>query len=99
MMGINLFRRKPAAKMADIREKVASSSPAHPAATPASRYYLVNIAPLLAELATRRIREQRARDFARCGIWYGKPLEERLKQEELLRQKILQGERENETII
>jgi hypothetical protein len=82
-MGINLFRRKPA--------------PA-PIPEPAPQYYCVNIAPLLAEIATEQIREQRARDFARCGIYYGKPLEERLRQEELLRQNILMGERENVTI-
>ncbi|GHT98977.1 hypothetical protein FACS1894142_6010 [Spirochaetia bacterium] len=86
-MGINLFRRKPA-----------PAPEAVPAAAPTPRYYLVNIAPLLVAMTTQRIREQRARDFARCGIWYGKPLEERLRQEELLRQNILMGERENETI-
>jgi hypothetical protein len=77
-MGINLFRRKPA--------------PA-PIPVPTPQYYCVNIAPLLAELATERIREQRARDFSRCGIYYGKPLEERLRQEELFRQNILTGEK------
>jgi hypothetical protein len=52
-----------------------------PAPAPApTRYCLIDIAPLLADLATRRIREQRARDFARYGIYYGQPLEELLRQ-------------------
>jgi hypothetical protein len=54
--------------------------------------YCVNIAPLLAAITTQRIREQRARDFARYGIYYGKPLEE------LLGQNMIMGERENESI-
>jgi hypothetical protein len=53
------------------------------------QYYCVDIAPLLAAIATQRIREQRARGFARYGIYYGKPLEE-------LRQNIRRGG--NETI-
>ncbi|GHV16130.1 hypothetical protein FACS189493_1390 [Spirochaetia bacterium] len=88
-MGINLFRRKSAA------EPVPTPTPI-PVPTP--QYYCVNIAPLFAELATQRIREQRARDFARYGIYYGQPLEERLRQEELLRKNIHMGERENEKI-